>query len=462
MSYNIYTDIPAGATKRSLTYFSNGTERYRKLHQSKLVPKIIFYNCFSRKALLEYQCGHQVVIFRPERYAHSMIDDCPECYRIKNSYSSIEKALKHKQAKLANTDEIKQRKSINMASRWKDEEYTSKKWISEEKVRQWVESLDGWSYISHEYINRNWVVHVEHLCGEKRDLYYLRESRCNKCNPYSSNEELELYKFVQSIYPDTKKLYHCSDVDNLELDIYIPSLNIGFEYNGVYWHSSKFHNSSYHNYKVNKFLSKGIIVYSLWSYWGLEKCKDIILSKLGKLDKIYARKCIVCEPNRDEVYSFLCENHNLGPVKYSEVKALKYNGELIQLIALSKRDGKAELSRLATKRGFICVGGFSKLLKSLDYKGELVSYSFSDLNPDYRETVYFKNGFKYLSSNKYSMSYYNLKTREVISRRNYQKKKLKELFPLSYDSSLTERQILLKENIIPIYDSGTHKFMIKL
>lgn len=51
-----------------------------------------------------------------------------------------------------------------------------------------------------------------------------------------SKGESELYEFVKQIIPDAIQ----SDrtvINPLELDIYIPSLNIAFEYDGDYWHS---------------------------------------------------------------------------------------------------------------------------------------------------------------------------------------------------------------------------------
>lgn len=65
-----------------------------------------------------------------------------------------------------------------------------------------------------------------------------------------------------------------------EIDIYLPELKIGIEYNGNYWHSNKVVSSGgkfesagmYHSYKVVKALEVGISLYFVWeSDWIYER-----------------------------------------------------------------------------------------------------------------------------------------------------------------------------------------------
>lgn len=56
----------------------------------------------------------------------------------------------------------------------------------------------------------------------------------------SSREERDLFSVIKELYPDsTKKRFTDKYRKNkrFELDIYIPSLNVGIEFNGTYWHS---------------------------------------------------------------------------------------------------------------------------------------------------------------------------------------------------------------------------------
>lgn len=51
---------------------------------------------------------------------------------------------------------------------------------------------------------------------------------------------------------------------HLEIDLYIPSLKIAFEFNGSYYHSK--HDKDYHLHKTKECLKKGILLYHLWDY----------------------------------------------------------------------------------------------------------------------------------------------------------------------------------------------------
>lgn len=61
---------------------------------------------------------------------------------------------------------------------------------------------------------------------------------CPFCNKYSrtSFPEQAIYFYVKKYYPDAVNTYKDIFDNGMELDIFIPSLKIGLEYDGVYWH----------------------------------------------------------------------------------------------------------------------------------------------------------------------------------------------------------------------------------
>lgn len=59
---------------------------------------------------------------------------------------------------------------------------------------------------------------------------------CPKCNPVWSMPELRIYSELKTIFPETQ---HRVKLSGNEVDIYIPELKIGIEYDGVYWHQDK-------------------------------------------------------------------------------------------------------------------------------------------------------------------------------------------------------------------------------
>lgn len=67
-------------------------------------------------------------------------------------------------------------------------------------------------------------------------------SGCPKCMRYkgTSFPEQALYYYFKMVYPDTVNGYKgCFDTSKMELDLYIPEINTGVEYDGVAWHSNK-------------------------------------------------------------------------------------------------------------------------------------------------------------------------------------------------------------------------------
>jgi hypothetical protein len=67
--------------------------------------------------------------------------------------------------------------------------------------------------------------------GNKR-----RGTGCSCCNNKTSMMELRIYTELIYVFPDTR---HREKINKVECDIYIPSLMVGFEYDGVYWHKNK-------------------------------------------------------------------------------------------------------------------------------------------------------------------------------------------------------------------------------
>lgn len=314
---------------------------------------------------------------------------------------------------------------------------------------------------------------VTHKCGYSRTLnklgYFLNNPYCPSCSPeyrndFVSEPEQVLTEYIQSLEFKCQKLYRDSNFF-YELDIYIPELKIGFEYNGLYWHSSakKHVNKTYHKNKTDFFLSKGIKVYHLWEHWGLEKCKSIIQAKLGKCRKVYARNTKIKSIPAVSAREFLNKYHIDGYTIAAYSFGLFLNGDLISVLTIRRNKSYGlEIARYATKSGLHIVGGFSKLLNYFikEYNPtQIVTYLYRDLCPIANESVYAKTGFIFQGDSGPILSYFNLKKHVVESRQKYQKHKLEDIFPDSFSEDKTEKQILEENNIYQLYDSGNYKFI---
>lgn len=67
----------------------------------------------------------------------------------------------------------------------------------------------------------------------------------------NSKKEKEILSFINSLNIETIENDRLVVSPN-ELDIFIPSHNIGIEFNGLYWHSNEFLDKNYH---LNKTIS---------------------------------------------------------------------------------------------------------------------------------------------------------------------------------------------------------------
>ncbi len=72
-------------------------------------------------------------------------------------------------------------------------------------------------------------------------------------------------------------------LEGKEIDILIPELSLGFEFNGTYWHSDKFKPRGYHQNKTELAASKGICLIHIsekrWDKMNLS-IKSMITNKI--------------------------------------------------------------------------------------------------------------------------------------------------------------------------------------
>jgi hypothetical protein len=302
----------------------------------------------------------------------------------------------------------------------------------------------------------------------KSDNYLSRRSNntplCTICNPIGdkrSIKESELFEFIKDNY-DCKIIR--SYRDGLEIDIYLPDLKIGFEFNGLYWHSDEFRDKKYHFNKTLFFEKRGIKIFHIWEDdWDDKKeiVKSMILNKIGKTPyKISARKCEIREiKDIGVVKKFINENHIQGFVGSVSKIGLFHDDTLVSLMMFDNFEGRKKtnenewnISRFCNLRNHNVTGGFSKLLKYFIKKNKPEriityadkTYSFGDL--------YYKNGFTILKNISYDYKY--LINNKRINKSKFRKKNL--------NTGLSESLEMSISGIYRIWDSGKIKFEINI
>lgn len=290
-------------------------------------------------------------------------------------------------------------------------------------------------------------------------------SKCPVCfNKFkTSTGEKEMSSFLESLITVEKNKKFSN---KYELDCYIPSLNIGFEYDGLYWHSSVFKDDYYHKDKNNYFRALGIKVYHIFSDEWIYKndiIKSIIKSKINIYDSIYyARKLVIKNVSKKEEKEFLNCNHVQGYVNSKTCLGL-YNGEeLISLMSFGKsrfnKKSDYELLRFVNKINTRNIGGASRLFSYYKKNYNVSSIiSYCDLRL-FDGELYSKLGFSF--SHVSSPNYYYINGEERFNRIKFQKHKLKKLFPNHFSDEKTEKEIMAEAGFTYIYDCGMGVYLL--
>ncbi len=285
---------------------------------------------------------------------------------------------------------------------------------------------------------------------------------CTICNPIgqsSSLKEKELAEFISNIYDkEIIKSYR----DEFEIDIYLPELKLGFEFNGLYWHSEEHKDKNYHLLKTNHFRQRGIKLLHIWEDdWTNKKeiVKSIVRNSIGLSTKIFARKCEIREiQDSKETRDFLTENHLLShSPSIKKSIGLFYENELLSIMTLDKFEGRKKLpdvewnlSRFCNRKDHTVIGGASRLLNYFIKKyspKRIISYADKDWSTGH---LYEKLGFNKIYETNPDYKYVVDNIRRHKS--GYKKSNL------NIGSELTEAEFMKKSHILRIWDCGKIKY----
>ena len=322
---------------------------------------------------------------------------------------------------------------------------------------------------------------VEIICPEHGSFFqtafkHIMGQGCPHCNPQFSKGEKEIVEFIRSVY-DGVVLENVRDVISpKELDIYIPDLKLAFEYNGLYYHSSKFQTSP--SDARNKFMDcekQGIRLITIYEDEWQNKndlVKSMISRYIGGFDRIFARKTEVRKIEKPSEYGdFLEENHIQGKGSANFAYGLYYKNELVSVMTFTlprenmgrdkeKDAGKIELSRFCNKKWTSVVGGASKLLKAFinSKEGKCFDevYSYSDNRISHGD-LYKSIGFRFDKDS--SISYFYTDFKERRRKQAFRKSRLKEK-GIDVEGK-TEVELAEEMGWFKIYDCGKKLWILK-
>jgi len=132
-----------------------------------------------------------------------------------------------------------------------------------------------------EYFNKSYTGAIHH----KHKLGIVEKNNIN----HATVMENELKAFIEQY---TEVIEHDRMlVKPKEIDLVIPAIKLGIEYNGLFWHSEQQgKTSNYHVDKTDKCEEQGYQLLHIFENEDVEIWKSVIINKFGLSKKIYARK----------------------------------------------------------------------------------------------------------------------------------------------------------------------------
>lgn len=299
------------------------------------------------------------------------------------------------------------------------------------------------------------------------------ENPCLICNPLlsgSSKKEKELLEFLKTIY-DGKIISNDRKIlEGKEIDIYIPDLNLAFEFEGIYWHSEIFKGKNGNLEKRKLITNQGISLYNIWEdNWCYKKeiTKSRIKNIFGLSKKIYARNCKSNIISSKEERKFLEENHIQGYTPSKIKLALFFEDKIVSLMTFGSNrkslgkthnEGEYELLRFCNALNTQVIGGASKLFSRFVNENNpesIISYQDNSWNPG---ELYKKLGFTEVLNNGVIPNYWWCKGNIRFHRFNFRKDKLVRE---GFDPEQTENQIMTKRGYFKLWDFGNLKWEYK-
>ena len=211
----------------------------------------------------------------------------------------------------------------------------------------------------------------EHGEFEQAPNSHLNGRGCPKCSTFGpSKPETELFEFIKSIAPDAVQSDRTS-LKGKEIDILVPSKKIGFEFNGLYWHSEATNTPlKYHQSKTDAATEIGVrLIHIFEDEWRDNRpwCESHIRNLLNaSATVIHARKCdIELNNTAGSVREFLEVNHIQG-FRGGMSIVLRYQGSIVGVAVIAnKGKGEIELARWCVKLNTRIVGGFQRVMQHI-------------------------------------------------------------------------------------------------
>lgn len=264
-----------------------------------------------------------------------------------------------------------------------------------------------------------------------------------------------------------------------EVDLYLPSLRIGIEFNGFWFHSSAASSShckprTYHRDKSDLALSRGVRLYHFWEDMDNTLILSVLAPHLGiPSTRHHARSLVLSKVSPSEASSFYGLHHAKGyaPSRSTHYGLFTQDGMPVSMLSLSLGgSGQAHIERYCNVPLHQVAGGFRRLLTAFlrDHPevSTVLTYCDRDLSPDSSATVYSRHGFDLLGCTVPSLRFwcgedlgFGYNKGSVYSRQRCRKSVLLGLNP-GADPSMSGLDLAESMGLHPVYGCGSWSYSL--
>lgn len=290
---------------------------------------------------------------------------------------------------------------------------------------------------------------------------------CPECwSKGRSSAEEAFGDFIASHYSGEVVRRH--RIGRAELDLFLPELDLAFEFNGVYWHSEKCGRSkNSHRDKLRMCESRGITLIQVWEDDWRDRAhavKKMVLRKIhaDTSPRVGARATRVVSVNTSFARTFLEDNHIQGFAGGTHYDALRTSsGDIVAVMVTTHFKNHVRLDRYATS--VIVPGGFTKLLKVVAERArgeglsQIVTFSDNEISSG---NLYSSNGFR--KDRELDPDYKYLVNASRQHKFLFRKDRFKRDPSLKYEDGMSEQELAKVNNLHRVWDSGKVRWVLDL
>lgn len=290
-------------------------------------------------------------------------------------------------------------------------------------------------------------------------------------NRFISSYEREIGDFIKSL--DIEHEVNRQILIGKEIDILIPSLKLGIEFDGLKWHTESFgkKDRNYHLNKTKLCNEKGYGLIHIFEDEYVNN-KELVLNKLkhilGKdnnLMKVAGRKVNVKEVYMNDAKNFLDKFHIQGFYRSTVYLGSFYHDKLVAVMCFKNgnvSNESWELTRFATDSNYIYQGVGGKMFSYFVKKYEpnmVISFADRRWTPWSNNNLYTKLGFTLENITKPDYRYYNenVDRYKRVHKMSMSKSNLNKKY--GFPMTMTELEMTKELGYDRIWDCGLFKYV---